>query len=90
MAIHRNLLRLTAGEQSALALIVDWYDTHNRTFPSLTDQAKQAGYSRQNASLYRRTLATKGWLRLNKQGLIISCVVPHFKYMTIGGEEDAD
>lgn len=76
------LKRLTAGQQSALSLILSLRQT-NGTFPSLADMAKSAGYSRQAASDYRATLALKGWIKLAADGTILSAVQPLEGYKVV-------
>lgn len=82
-----QLKRLTAGEQSALSLILS-YRQQNGSFPSLREQGALAGYSHQNASLYRKGLATKGWIKLDKQRGILSAVQPHAGYTTVSLDDN--
>lgn len=84
--IPPQLKRLTAGEQYALSLILDFRQQHGR-FPSLREQAAKAGYSHQNASLYRKNLTTKGWIKVDKQHGIHSAVQPLAGYTTIKLDE---
>ncbi|CAB4137007.1 hypothetical protein UFOVP315_40 [uncultured Caudovirales phage] len=78
------LRRLTAGEQSALSYILDFYHRHHGRFPSLREQAREAGYSHQNAGLFRKALTAKGWLRLDPNGRgIMSAVQPLENYQTL-------
>lgn len=81
-----QLKRLTAGEQSALSLILSYRQKHGR-FPSLRQQATAAGYSHQNASLYRKGLTSKGWIKLDKAHGIIAAVQPLAGFTTVGLDE---
>lgn len=80
------LKRLTAGEQSALSLILDWRAQH-QAFPSLRDMASQAGYKHQQASTYRKALASKGWITLAPDGTILNAVQPLENYRTVTPHE---
>lgn len=70
-----SVKELTAGQQSALRLIVDFYDQHTR-FPSLTEQSTLAGYTRQHANAIRKILAHKGWIKMRGNGTIMSAYKP--------------
>lgn len=80
------LKRLTAGEQSALSLILNWYAEH-KAFPSLRDMAATAGYKHQQASTYRKALAAKGWIKLAPDGTILNAVQPLENYRTVAPHE---
>lgn len=82
------LKRLTAGEQKALTLILDYHQRHGR-FPSLREQGREAEYSHQNASLYRDALARKGWLKLDEARGITAAVQPLEGYRLIEGATNA-
>ena len=77
-----NLKRLTAGEQKALSLMLDFYRRTKR-FPSLREQAVEAKYSHQNASQYRNSLSLKGWVKLDGQRNVVSAVQPTQGYRMV-------
>lgn len=77
-----RLKRLTAGEQTALAFIIDYRQREGR-FPSLRQHAAKAECTHQNVSLYRRSLANKGWLALDGAGVILTAVAPVHGYTTL-------
>lgn len=77
-----TLKRLTAGQQSALSLILSLRE-RNGAFPSLADMAAAAGYTRQAASDYRAVLAHKGWIKLATDGTILSAVQPMEGYKVV-------
>lgn len=83
------LKRLTAGEQSALSLILNWHAQH-KTFPSLRAMASQAGYKHQQASTYRKALASKGWIKLAPDGTILTAVQPLEAYKTVKGVDPSN
>lgn len=88
MTRNPTLKRLTAGEQTALSLILAFHKEHAR-FPSLREQGDKAGYTHQNASQYRNGLAVKGWIVLGKDRAITSAIQPAEGYRTVQDQGDA-